>query len=127
MLVGVLVSRKRCDFESAETLRFKIAPRKKRFDFSFLKIWAPSTYLCCFKVKKTIAIWILRFGNAAICDFIPRCFCDFYAKFAVRVAICNLQFGFENAALYDANVFRTLSSASFAGFLCSFPFLKVGC
>ena len=40
---------------------FQIAPPKDRSDFEFLKVWAPSTCLCCFTGKRT-----LRFG---ICDF----------------------------------------------------------
>ena len=77
-----LVSRKHCDFENAEMLRFEIVlPTEDRSDFLFLRVWAPSTCLCCLTIKKSqsknIAIWNLRFRNAAICDFIPRFFYDF--------------------------------------------------
>ena len=62
-----------------------------------VKVWAPSTCLCCFTGKKP-----LRFG---ICDFemqrLAISFRDFSAMFsaepAVRVAILNSRF--ENAAL----------------------------
>ena len=91
-----LASRKRCDFENTVTLRFEIALQKHRSDFSFLKVWAPLTCLCCF-TGKNIAIWNLRFRSAAIRDFIPRFFCDFSVEPAVRVTILNLRF--ENAAI----------------------------
>ena len=52
--------------------------------------------------RKNVAIWNLRFRNAAICDFIPRFFCDVSAEPAVRVAILNLRF--ENASDCDCNL-----------------------
>ena len=94
-----IASRKRCDFENAETLRVEIAhPPKNGSDFLFLKVWAPSTCLTVSQ-EKNIAIWNLRFRNAAIRDFMPRFCCDFSAEPAVRVAILNLRF--ENAADCD--------------------------
>ena len=74
-----LASRKRCDFENAETLQFEIAPPRNHGDFLFLEVWAPSTCSCCLKGKNT-AIWNLRFRNSAICDFIPRFFCGTCGK-----------------------------------------------
>ena len=50
------------------------------------------------KHKKNVAILNLRFQNAAICDFIPRFFCDF---FAAKIAI--LIQGFENASDCDCD------------------------
>ena len=50
-----------------------------------------------FSQANHIAIWNLRFRNAAILRFHSAIFCDFSAEPAVRVAILNLRF--ENAAI----------------------------
>ena len=96
-----LASRKRCDFENAETLRFEIAPPKKSGDFLFLKVWAPSTCRCCFTGKKhcdlEFAIWKrsdLRFHSAIFLRFFcGTCgeSCDF--KFAIlKRSDCDCDF-----------------------------------
>ena len=85
-------------FENAETLRFEIAPPQNRSYFSCLKIWAPSTCLCCCTGKKHCDLEFaiskrsdLRFHSVIflrnlwwelriwICDLKTRhCDCDFW-------------------------------------------------
>ena len=54
-----------------------------------------------FLKHKKAAILNLRFQNAAICDFIPRFFCDFLAELAAKIAILTLRF--ENASDCDCD------------------------
>ena len=113
--VPFLLPRKRCDFEIAKTLRFAIADEKNaaiffdlrsghlKLDFFFLpetgkQIWH---HQWPFSSTKNVAILNLRFHNAAICDFIPRFFCDFFAELAANVAILILRF--ENASDCDCD------------------------
>ena len=90
-----LASRKRCDFENAETLQFEIAPLKIAA-FFFPKVWAPSTRRCCFTGKKHCD---LEFAISKRSDlrFHSAIFLRSFAELAVRVATLNLRF--ENTAI----------------------------
>ena len=81
-----------------EFAKFTLTPRK----YLGIKILGGIYFLHL----HSVAIWNLRFRNAAVCDFIPRFLGDFSAELAVRVAICNLRF--ENAAIC-CDFFGTLS------------------
>ena len=104
-----LASRKCCDFENAETLRFEIAPPQNPLQFFIYESLGTFELSLLFHRHKNIAIWNLRFRNAAICDFIPRFFCEFSVEPVVRVAILNVRF--ENAAIATMRLrfFGTLS------------------
>ena len=75
-----LASRKRCDFENAETLRFEIVPPKQIAAVLFLKVWAPSTCRCCSTGKKhcDLEFTILKRGDLrfhSAFSFFLRYFC----------------------------------------------------
>ena len=68
-----LASRKRCNFEKAETLRFEIA-MARTFISEGLGTVDLSLLFHRQKLNST-ATWHLRFRNVSICDFIQRFFC----------------------------------------------------
>ena len=90
------MSRKRCDFKTRKRCDLKSRPPKNRCDL-YSESLSTFDLSLLFHRQKNIAGWNSRFRNAAICDFIPRLFCDFSAEPAVRVLILSLRF--ENAAI----------------------------